>query len=311
MPQDKPEIGKEIATKVIANTITLVGDFVVDGGTYGLGFTASARVKEVTFKELRDPRVWLRGYHTTWQVLKWGFYPAFLAEVAAAEAGKHFKSPISSELTETLMPGLVGTLITPASSLAAINQLRPLDQQLNFTSLLRTEGLRGISRVSAGATVIGLREWLCFWGLHHPSHLWSNAIAESSQKYHFLSTLFSRQDGSPTIAAKGIVAFVDISAILASQPLSILASNAAIYKSKQFGAPVVSQSYLASRATFWSGVTKQIITEGEKNGLSPARCLGPGFAMRMTSFVGMYTLFKNGYKPIEDFTRENITFKKN
>ena len=80
--QQTPLASKEIATKLIANTMTLAADYVVDGGTYGISFNASAAVKEVPLKELLKPRIWIQGYYTTWQVLKFGFYPAFLAEIA-------------------------------------------------------------------------------------------------------------------------------------------------------------------------------------------------------------------------------------
>lgn len=305
------EITQNIFREIIANTATLGVDFVVNGGTYGMGFVAGAKVQATNLAALSSLRSWLNGYTVTSRVLKYGYYPAFLVQVGLVEGVKHSGSGFINQHSDAIMPALVGVLTTPACSIAAINESTP-NANLRLMEMLKKTGLRSVLHVSSGMTPIALREMLCFQALHHDTTTWAQQIADSSAAYPRTSIAFRRQDGSATPLSHCLASVFDVVAILAGQPLSTLASQAAILKHQRSLQPATTPStgMLSSRLTFWRDTCKQIVEKGKASGLSPIRSFAPGTAIRTFSLLGTLGVFNICY-PIFDKRADELLRMRN
>jgi hypothetical protein len=314
MPDTQPTIPtpsamERILLQLSTTTILLIGDFLLNGGTYGMSLEAGAEVKKVTLRHLTQPSNWQNGYARTWQMLKFGFYPVFLFEVVCAETGKALGTAAFSHYSDFVMPGLVGVLIAPSMSFSALNQLHDKKFHADFLHILKTEGVRGITRRSAGGTLLGLREALSYKALHHDTSAWEKSLVTHTEKYSLFSFLFRGKDGNPTPVAKGFVSIFDLGLIMAGQPLTTLAINAAIYKNRQTYSAnsLTPREYGVSRINFWRGTWQLIV---DKSGSKPWQGLFAGSSLRFASLAGMLGIFKYGSAPVESFVQRHLPFTK-
>lgn len=312
-PEPAPEkqtVARDLACTIAANTTALAIDFTLNGGPYGIALAAEATVKKPTVHDLLKLSTWRNGYANTWGVLKYGFYPTFLLEVALSEAGKQVNSAAFSNYSDMFMPTLVGMGTAPAVSVAAINERFQMNQDL--LQVIKQKGLGGLKKISAGATPIGLREGLCYYALHHDTSPWATHIASVAQ-YSCVSFFFSRQDGQPTLFTKSLVSLPDVACVLAGQPLTVLAVNAAITKFtlQQQPARTIGNTagYFQTRLLFWELVCNTIIAQGKKSGLSPIKSFLPGTWLRTASLLGTVGVFKTCLEPTKSWIHDNITHR--
>lgn len=301
---------KDLASTVAANTVALGVDYFLNGGPYGIALVAEANVKKPTINALLQAHTWSNGYAKTWSVLKGGFYPTFLCEVFLSEASKQLNSANFSHHLELFMPTLVGMGTAPAISLAAINER--YGTKFDLFKTLRSQGVRGAAKLSAGATPIGVREGLCYYALHHDSSSWAKQIAAITEE-SALAFLFHRQNGEPSLLSQCLAAAPDATCVFVGQPLTVLAVNAAItkYQFNQHANDVVNNgSYLRNRISFWQAVHQNIVTKGQQSGLSPLKSYSPGIWLRTLSLFGTVGVFKTCLEPTKEWIQSNITHNK-
>jgi hypothetical protein len=270
----------DIPAKIASTSLVLAADFFANGGSYGFCIKAQAHVKPVTLSELCKPSEWFKAYGRTWNVLKYGFYPMFLTEVALSEAMKQVVPTSHAHYSDFIMPAVVGIGVAPAASVAAINEKFPSQKPLNLITQLRNGGIRAVTAKTGGVSPIALREALFYYAVHDDS---KNPFA-----YAF-----------------------DISAILLGQPLSMFATNAAILKHQEqinSPQPLASKSFfLQTRLSFWLRVCELIISEGKKSNLSTPQSFAPGAFMRSITLLGTYGIFRLCSKPAEDTVNTLVT----
>lgn len=312
-PQPKKSTAlRDILCTVSANTVALGIDYALNGGAYGIALTAEANIKKPSISDLLKLNTWRHGYANTWGVLKYGFYPTFLFEVALAEAGKKVNSATFSRYSEMVMPTIVGMGTAPSVSITAINERFNL--RYDLLQVVRQQGFFGLKKLSAGATPIGLREGLCYYALHHNTSPLAKRIA-NNMHYPAISFLFRRENGDPTLLTQSLVTVPDAACVLAGQPLTVLAVNASITKyqlqqTNKIDYPVgTTASYFQTRVLFWKMVCENIIEQGKKSGLSPLKSFLPGTWLRTASLLGTVGVFKTCLEPTKEFIQEHITHR--
>lgn len=309
---------RDISRTILANTGALIIDFVVNGIPYGQALQAEAKVQKPPFRDLLNWNRCLSGYKTTWGVLKYGFYPMFLAEVALAEVCKQSESPTLHFWSTSLMPGLLGMGSAPAVSQAAINAHLshtdgPKALKIDLLEVAKKQGLKGVVKLTGGAVPIGVREALCYRALHHDTSPIARNIATTAHRYQFFSAVLRKQDGNPTIVARSIANIPDALSIFAGQPLTMLAVNASIHKYHLMQQPTSlnskTSSYLTRRIEFWKQVIQQIMKEGKKSDLSAIRSFSPGTVLRTVSVLGTVGVFKTCLEPLETLVGQHVTHR--
>lgn len=308
----KSTAAQDIASTVSANTIALGIDFALNGGMYGIALAAEANIKKPAIQDLLKLNTWRHGYANTWGVLKYGFYPTFLFEVALSEAGKKVNSESFAKYSEFVMPSIVGMGTAPSVSITAINERFNL--HFDLPQVIKQQGISGLKKLSAGATPIGLREGLCYYALHHDTSTLAQKFANSMQ-YPLISSLFRRENGEPTLFTHGLVTVPDAACVFAGQPLTVLAVNAAITKYHLEHANKIDKfagtnsGYYQTRLLFWKMVCGNIIEQGKKSGLSTVKSFLPGTWLRTLSLFGTVGVFKTCLEPTKELIQENITHR--
>lgn len=314
-PESKPSAAnkafRRISQTVIANTVMLGADFACSSMPYGMALKAEALVKSPKFSDLFKLSEWRGAYARSWSVLKWGFYPTFLAEVAATESVKQLGSPALTYYSELFMPGIIGSLTAPAVSFAAINT-RFKEAKLDLVQVAREQGVAGVKINSAGFVAIGIREAACYYALHNDTSKTAQAIADKMQ-----SPLFRDKDGKPTRASKWLAALPDAALLAASQPLTMFAVNAATLKYQRMQQPGQPKkpklrspiALLTFQMQFMQDVCRQITQEGRQSGLSTFFSFSPGFVVRTSSLFITLSVFKYGLDPVMQLVGNNITHR--
>lgn len=307
---DRDNYHKRIVQSIVSNTIVLGLDYVATSMPFGMALKAEALVRKPQWNDLLQWREWKDAYKRAWNVLKYGFYPSFLLGVATSEATKQLDSPIMARYGDFIMPGIINMATAPASSLVSINTRYHL--QLDLIRLYRQRGMSGVSALTGGVCCIGLREALCFHALHHNSNVLAKRIADGGAAYRTTAFVFRKQDGNPTIFSKLLASFPDGLAMLAAQPLTIFAANAAVckYRIQQDVSLMMAKPKLTSPISllrwqwkFGQFVCQSIVEEGKKSGLSFFKSFAPGVVVRTSSLLGTLTVFKYALEPVTEGVR--------
>ncbi|MDR3491969.1 MAG: hypothetical protein P4M12_08015 [Gammaproteobacteria bacterium] len=308
---------RQVAQTVLSNTIVLGADFATTSMPYGMALKAEALVRRPVWTDFLRRNEWIGAYKRTWGVLKYGFYPTFLLEVAATETTKQLGSPTIAHYSDILMPAIIGAGTAPAVSFAAINARHNL--QLDIAQVLRAQGVRGVTRLTGGPSAIGLREAICYKALHHDTSDLALRIADSSSAYQLTSFLFKNKDNKPTLLAKLVASSPDALGLLVTQPLTMFAVNAGIQKfhlqqqpNTTDQKPKVTSPFalLKWQAGFLQNIGRSIMTEGKSHGLSKVLSFSPGAVARTASLFGTLTVFKYALEPAKTVVADNITHRK-
>ncbi len=302
---------REITKGVIATSIVLGIDYSTTSMPYGMALKAEALVKSPQWGHLLQRSEWKEAYTRSWSVLKYGFYPTFLLEKAATETTKHFGTSTIADYSDLVMPGLVGMGTAPAVSFAGINAR--YGTQLDVLQVLRTQGIRGVTRLTGGAGTIGVRELTCYQVFHHDTSEQAKYIANAGG-----SRLFKRQDGTPTIVSTAIADIPDGLALLATQPLTMFAVNAAKHKYAALLQPNATQkpsitapvALLKYQLEFLQQICSEIMKEGKTHGLNRFLSFSPGIVARTVSLFGTLSVFKYCLGPAEKVVADNVTHRK-
>jgi len=308
---------RQIARTILSNTIVLGCDYLATSMPFGMALKAEALVQKPTWRDLLKRKEWKDSYKRTWGVLKYGFYPTFLLEVAVSEAAKRTRSPMLASYSDLIIPTLISAGTAPASSIVAINTRYKL--QLDLLQLYRQKGLSGVTKLTGGPISVGIREGLCFYALHHKTSDFAQRIADNSAQYQSVSSLYRKSDGNPTWVSKLLATSSDGLAMLAAQPLTIFAANAATFKYQLQQQPdlMPKKPKLTSplalirwQLNFARYVCHNIVEEGKKTGLSPFKSFAPGVVVRTGSLLGTLTVFKYCLDPVTQAVSENITHRR-
>jgi hypothetical protein len=315
-PAIRDSAARRITQTVLSTSMVLGADFVTTSMPYGMALKAEALVRRPLFSDLLLKSEWVGAYKRSWGVLKYGFYPTFLVEVAATETTKQFASPKIAQYSDTIMPAIIGAGTAPAVSFAAINARFNL--QFDILHVLKTQGFKGVSRLTGAPGIIGIREAICYKALHHDTTAFAKRIANASSNSHIMSSLLKNKDGNPSPVARIIASTPDAAGLLLTQPLTMLAVNAGIHKyAKQQHPNVAEKPTIASPVAllkwqlgFWQEICSSIICEGKKHGLSQRLSFAPGIAARTLSLFGTLGVFKYAMEPSKQLVAETITHRK-
>lgn len=308
-PQDIEESDlRRIAHKIISNAIVLLCDYGATSMPYGMALKAESLVEKPKLRDFVKPAEWVGAYKRTWGVLKYGFWPTFLLEVAAAETTKRYGTPFMAAWADTVMPGVIGAGTAPAVSFAAINTR--FKTNLDVWQVLRTQGVSGVTRYTGGAVVLGAREALCYQIFHHDSSPWAKIIADK--------TGLKNKDGKPNLFATLLASTPDGLGLLATQPMTMFGVNSAIrkYMLQQSGALAQKPGLTAPAALLkWQlqnalEVCRLIQSEGRSHGLNSFFSFSPGVVARTASLFGTLAVFKHCLPVAEQVVHDHVTHRK-